>query len=114
MAEEIDIDNRNQNVMATDTFTFLDHFTKGVYGEHARINNDFNGGPVCASQVPIYFILGTIVLMVSFAHFYNRIISLLDSSIHCEHQSWLVKTVVGFPKERRRSPIDQSTRPLID
>jgi len=43
-----------------------DRFTKGVYGEHARLNNAFNGGPECASQVPLSFILATIVIMVSF------------------------------------------------
>ena len=45
------------------TYSVLDHFTKGVYGEHARINNDFNGGPTCAAQVPLYFTLGTIAIL---------------------------------------------------
>ena len=34
-----------------------------MYGEHARINNDFNGGPECAAQVPLTFVLGTIAIL---------------------------------------------------
>ena len=43
--------------------TFLDRLTRGVWGEDARVNNAFNGGPECASQVPINFIVGTIICM---------------------------------------------------
>ena len=49
--------------METSGVSVLDRFTLGVYGEKARINNDFNGGPQCAAQVPLTFILGTIAVM---------------------------------------------------
>ena len=45
--------------------SFLDRFTKGVYGEHARVNNDFNGGPTCAAQQPLAFTLAVIGFFVS-------------------------------------------------
>ena len=46
-----------------ENITFLQRFTEGVYGPNAVINNAFNGGPECAAQVPLYFIIGTIILM---------------------------------------------------
>ena len=46
-----------------ENITFLQRFTEGVYGPNARVNNAFNGGPECAAQVPLLFILGTILLM---------------------------------------------------
>ena len=35
----------------------------GVWGPNARINNDFNGGPECAKQVPMNFRLATIAIL---------------------------------------------------
>jgi len=46
-------------------FTFLDHFVKGVWGEHAHFQSDTNGGPSCAAQVPLSFVVGTIAVLVS-------------------------------------------------
>lgn len=77
--------------MASGTeFTFLDHFTKGVYGEHARINHDFNGGPKCAEQLSISFTLGTIAFLVSI---YQKIIEnnnsfTADADVYSDYPSW--------------------------
>ena len=51
--------------------TFAGRFTEGVYGPNARVNNAFNGGPECAAQVPLYFIISTILLMVSEMNFHR-------------------------------------------
>ena len=45
------------------SFTVLQRFTEGCWGPNARVNNPFNGGPECAAQVPLYFIIATIVIM---------------------------------------------------
>ena len=42
-----------------------DRLVKGAWGEHARINNRANGGPECAEEVPIWFILLTFAIVVS-------------------------------------------------
>ena len=39
-----------------------DVFVRGAWGEHAIVNNDFNGGPICAAQsTPMFKFLTTLV-----------------------------------------------------
>ena len=39
-----------------------DVLVRGAWGEHAIINNDFNGGPICAAQsTPMFKFLTTLV-----------------------------------------------------
>ena len=45
-----------------------DVLVRGTWGEHAIVNNDFNGGPVCAAQsTPLFKFIVTLVT-VSFTY----------------------------------------------
>ena len=51
-----------------------DVFVRGAWGEHAIVNNDFNGGPICAAQsTPMFKFLTTLVTVsASFSNHFSK------------------------------------------
>ena len=58
-----------------------DVLVRGAWGEHAVINNDFNGGPVCAAQSTIEF---------------KFIVTLICVSVESYELTWWIISLVAW------------------
>ena len=69
-----------------------DVLVRGAWGEHAIINNDFNGGPICAAQSTPMFKFLTTLVTVSKSGFTHQSIA---SYIRDLAKSWAHKAKVN-------------------
>ena len=96
--QEID----NQEAFQNAGSPLYEVFTKGVWGEHAVINNNFNGGPICASESTPEFKVKLILLFVSesFDYFDLILYRCVVASLLLHNRWWIVKTERNLKGER--------------